>query len=330
MILVLVALAIGLVARRRPRAFVTWTHATSIITGLAFLISFAQATNVHHGGTPGMSRYALWLVPLAIPWLADADALGSIVWTRIAWTGAVVSALICAFAFHPAVPQYARQPTVLADFLWTRAPTWYNPLPEIFAEILNGGETRAVPVATANCEKVLITGEADRGTWPLPCFPQTVPQWCTRPGALCYANRLGSSYQFVRAPGGLLSLSGFEYDASRVWPRETEAIVRALFSEWQWWTWRPNTDPDNVLRASHDVNVLELEGPRRWVFVLRHAGPDAGMAFRLPGHATGAIVDAATGQTLAHLEYDGEPFDRWDVRLPSGFDVLLLSLTPAS
>jgi hypothetical protein len=329
MLVVLFAGATWIVLRRNPRALLTWTHATAVIAGAAFLMSFAQATNVHHGGTPGMSRYAVWLVPLTIPFFADAHALATRSWKRVAWGGALASALICTFMFHPAVPQLGRDPTALADWLWTHRPGWYNPLPEVFAEVLTGDETRAVPVATANCEKVLIAGNADGGVWPIPCFPQTLPQWCTRPGALCYANRVGSTYQFVRPPGGALALSGFGYESGRAWPRDAEPFVRALFSEWEWWTLRPNMEPDNVLRASNDVRVLELEGPHRWVFVLRHPGPAASMAFRLPGHATGAIVDASTGRTLTQLQYDGEPFERWEVRLPTGFDVLLLSLTPA-
>ncbi len=35
------------------------------------LFAFAQTMNVNHGGTPGMSRYALWFIPLAAP-LFDA------------------------------------------------------------------------------------------------------------------------------------------------------------------------------------------------------------------------------------------------------------------
>ena len=37
-----------------------------------FLFAFAQAPNANSGGTPGMSRYALWLLPLAVL-LLDRD-----------------------------------------------------------------------------------------------------------------------------------------------------------------------------------------------------------------------------------------------------------------
>ena len=40
------------------------------MTGVALvvgLLTFAQTPNVNHGGTPGPSRYGLWLMPLAIP-----------------------------------------------------------------------------------------------------------------------------------------------------------------------------------------------------------------------------------------------------------------------
>ena len=41
-----------------------------------FLMSFAQTGNMHHGGTPGMSRYILWLVPLGVPFLRELFAHG--------------------------------------------------------------------------------------------------------------------------------------------------------------------------------------------------------------------------------------------------------------
>ena len=46
------------------------------LTAVGFLLSFAQATNVHHGATPSISRYAIWLIPLAIPIMIRARAAG--------------------------------------------------------------------------------------------------------------------------------------------------------------------------------------------------------------------------------------------------------------
>ena len=41
----------------------------SLAAAIVLLGVVSQAPNVNHGGTPGVSRYALWFIPLAIPWL---------------------------------------------------------------------------------------------------------------------------------------------------------------------------------------------------------------------------------------------------------------------
>jgi hypothetical protein len=52
--------------RRRVTAEWAWLG-----MGVPLLFAFAQTMNINHGGTPGMSRYALWMIPLAAP-LVDA------------------------------------------------------------------------------------------------------------------------------------------------------------------------------------------------------------------------------------------------------------------
>jgi len=104
------------------------------VTASIFLFSFSRTTNVHHGGTPAVSRYALWLIPLALPLLAVLKQTDGAVWRRFLWSAAVMSALISVFAFHPSVAQNSREPTWLAAFLWTRFPALNDPLPEVFVE----------------------------------------------------------------------------------------------------------------------------------------------------------------------------------------------------
>ena len=36
--------------------------------------AISQQPNMNQGGNPDLSRYAIWLLPLALPWLLDADA----------------------------------------------------------------------------------------------------------------------------------------------------------------------------------------------------------------------------------------------------------------
>ena len=132
-LIVVVAGLVTLVRRAGARAL--WQDALIPAAAAAiFLLSFSRTTNVHHGGTPSLSRYALWLIPLAVPLLSALQRSGGRRWPRFLWTASAMSALISVLAFHPSVPQNSREPTWLATFLWTRLPAWNNPLPEVFVK----------------------------------------------------------------------------------------------------------------------------------------------------------------------------------------------------
>jgi hypothetical protein len=185
-----------------------------------FLASFAQATSLNTGGTPGIARYGLWLIPLAIPLLHEAEEVLSV---RILAPIALVSCALSLAEFHPARPVAYLAPTRLASFLWDRHPRLDNPPPEIFFERLAHvpsrmapGESlpRIAPIATTSCSKLLIIA----GAAPVACpLPQPIPPQCTPPGAYCYANRSSAGYTFRRvapplvdeeeAPGSMGSLS---------------------------------------------------------------------------------------------------------------------------
>ena len=327
MFVLVAGLAAGLVLTRKPRELLSMDTIIATVAGGAFLFSFGQATNVHHGGTPSMSRYAVWLIPLGIPFLRRSAAVGGATWRRFTWAAAVLSASVCVFVFHPAVPQYSREPTLLANFLWTKHPGWNNPLPEIFVETLVRTEEHSLPVATSNCEKVLLIGRDNGGAWPIPCFPQPLPPECSPAGSMCYANRDVAHYQFATPPGGQVVRQGYMYQPDWVWPAQAEPHVRALLGQWEWWNLKPKTQGDDVLRYVRDVHVLELEGLTRVVFVLRHPGADADIGLRLPRPTAGSLIDAMTGQTVSEVHFDGPPFERWDVKLPSEFPLLLLSFS---
>ncbi len=329
MLLVAAAGATVVVMRRHPRELLALDPVIAKLAGAAFLFSFAQATNIHHGGTPGMSRYGVWLIPLAIPVFARARALGSSGWRAFIRGTATVSAAICVFAFHPGVPQYSRERTILANFLWTKHPAWNNPLPEVFAEIQGGREDRWVPIATANCEKVLLTGRGDGAAFPVPCFPAQLPVECATRGALCYANLVGMRYQFARAPGSAVQLEGFTYQPVMAWPPEAESHVRDLLSQSQWWTLKPKAGGGSMLRQFTSVRVMELEGPRRFVFILRDTRPDARLLFRPRSKLTGVLSDGMTGETLTTVQFDGQPLEQWALYLPPNAPLLILSLWPS-
>lgn len=189
--LVAALLAVGVRARRRLNAREVWLGVAG--AGI-FLLSFAQTTNANNGATPGMSRYALWLIPLAIPVLQRADAAISPAARVWLLSLALASCAWSVVAFHPARPENYLTPTRAASILWTRWPWLDNPLPEIFAERLSGEEPARIPVGTPDCAKVLTI----EGEWPARCGSRPeVPTACRRPGALCYANRGRGGYEFV-------------------------------------------------------------------------------------------------------------------------------------
>ena len=314
--------AIVVLIRRRARELVAADVLAAAIAGVVFLLVVARNTNPHHGGTPSISRYALWLIPLAIPLLARAGAIAGIEWSRRMWGLAFVSGLISVFAFHPAVPQNSREPTWLASWLWTHHPSWYNPLPQIFIEPHTRGEDPMVPIATAGCEKILLGGNRTAGIWPIPCYPGELPAACH--GIYCYANRQGSSYTFVPPPGrdhgpGVLW-------PEVVWPPGSEPHVREVYRRWQWETLTARGRDAGWLRQPINVRVTTLSGDRRAVYILRAAKPGAALFFRPPGPMVGELVDPKTGAVLQAVSYRGAPGERWDIGLPSDHDLLILAL----
>jgi hypothetical protein len=160
-----------------------------------FLLSFTQTTNFNSGGTPGPSRYGLWLVPFAVPICAAVPSGAR--WIRVLAAAAVVW---CASSFAPNLPEQYLRPTRLAADIWRLRPGLDDPLAEVFAERVAGHERAMPPIATAGCEKVLLVGDGSGAEWPERCASVSVPDFCRDKGALCYANRTDTSYRFVPAP----------------------------------------------------------------------------------------------------------------------------------
>ncbi len=195
-----VALVAALVyaCRRVPRNLRAADHLAATGIAAALLIVFAQTTNFNSGGTPGPSRYGLWLLPLALPFLGDVPE-------RAAWgRGLALASLIwCCVVFAPRRPDHYLQPTPIASRLWSTWPALDNPVAEVFAERVSGREpSPPPPVATADCSKVLLAGRDGQPAWPSRCTPAPAPAFCLESGALCYANRSGAGYGFSRAPSG--------------------------------------------------------------------------------------------------------------------------------
>ena len=170
-------------------------------TAVVMLFIVTQPPNLNHGGTRSMSRYALWLVPLAIPLLAQFDR--SARWARGALLALAAGSLLVALGeYHPRMGQRYLTPTAIAGWIWCHWPAATNPLPEVFAERTAHFEgAGVVPTATARCEKALLVGDGDPvGAWPLWCRPVEVPSSCSLAGAYCYANLTRAGYSFAGAP----------------------------------------------------------------------------------------------------------------------------------
>jgi hypothetical protein len=186
--LVAVALA-GVVAAFRQRA---WADLAIVSVGTAVvLVASTQTPNVNHGGTPGMSRYGVWLVGLGLPLVLRGDGVVLARW-RTVYAGVVIlSVLFAAYMFRPRLGDAGTRPspTRLAMLVWTRAPALDNPLPEVFAERVGHVDGAAeIPVATDRCEKALVFGVGASVIWPASCAPREAPAACVEYGALCYAN----------------------------------------------------------------------------------------------------------------------------------------------
>jgi len=313
---------------RRPRELLASDVLAAGVAAAVFLFSFAQSANFHHGGTPSMSRYALWLVPLLIPLLGRAARLGGRLWTAGLWSVALVSAVVCVFMFHPRMPENSREPTFLAEYLWTKHPGWNNPLPEVFVETITGTEDPWLPVTTDRCEKVLLSDRGDGERWPIPCFPAETPQACLVPGVLCYANLEDGRYRFAQADiqGG----QRFKVRRELLWPASAEARVRKLFIEFEWWRLHLAGADVPVLRSSHGAErVWVYEGPDRYIFVILRPGPDAELLLRLPQRMRGRLVDVGEAGLGQEIQFDGAPHEMWHVPLPAGSKVLVLALASA-
>jgi len=306
-----------LLALRAPRRLVSPGIAAAAASAawLAFVAS--MATNVNHGGTPGLSRYATWFIPLAIPLFHEVDR---VLGRRVAWMAlpAVASAALGVWAFHPARAEAADRPTRLASFLWTRHPSFDNPLPEIFAERLRGLDENWLPVATAGCEKILLPGRGGRDSvWPMPCVPATPPARCQAPGATCYANRTRTGYEFVSTRVSTPQV--FRLARSATWPASAEPYVAEALATLAWWNMsaRQSGDSDAVIQASRHVgHVVIWQAANRFFALAVDVGPDAELTAQVPQEMSASFT--LESGPIAGMRVRLSPGSgRQTVRLPS-------------
>ena len=173
------AVIVGTLLFQAPRRLIDVDTLFALVVGALFLASFSQTKNYSHGGTPMISRYALWLIPLVVPFLRRAEEVTA---PRMHRATVFMIALSCAWSlatFHPDRPEEGGT-SALATWIWTHHPSLDRPLPEVFVERVRGSERPwQLPVATAGCTKLLLMGRGDTGR----CGRFRVfPRWC-RPSA---------------------------------------------------------------------------------------------------------------------------------------------------
>jgi hypothetical protein len=314
------AIAVGVYARSRLFEAEVWL---SLGAAALFLLSFAQSTNVNNGATPGMSRYGLWLIPLAIPLLERASVVLPARPARRWFVPlAVASCLWCLFAFQPRQPETYCAPTRIASVIWARWPSLDNPLPEIFAERLSAAEPGLAPVATPGCTKVLLI----EGQWPVPCPPHGVPPACLSPEALCYANRRNGGYDFVAVPRP--GFYTFERRRTWAWTAPAATGIERVLSRVQEWR-----DLRQVARSGQGVMLLDAdkvswtygwESDREMLVYVRQPRPGASLTLRLPETMVGALLDVETGAQLEPLRIEGRPPELTRLAIPTGRAVALV------
>jgi hypothetical protein len=274
----------------------------SVAVSAVFLLSFSQIPNVNHGGTPGISRYGLWLVPMTLPVFALCD--GREHRPRLAWLGAITlaSCLWCVLFFHPRAQADYLQPTAFARILWTRFPSVDNPLPEVFIERLIGhGDESWLPIATSHCEKVLLLGDGrPEPPWPVPCAPVRAPWSCQSAGSHCYANLSRAGYRFATAPRQTGYAPGFG-QATWVWTETSAAAVRRKLAEVDWGALKIGrfTDPTPIVRRFDSIDwVYMLRSDRQFLVYLSRPGTHAVLRIETAAPMSGRLVDLETGATL--------------------------------
>ena len=285
-LLLAVVLAAIALAKMKTAQFDKDTLILLVGTAAVILLIVTQPTNLNHGGTRSVSRYALWLVPLAIPLLAQFDR--SARWARGALLALAAGSLLVALAdYHPRMRQRYVTPTPIADWLWRHWPAATNPLPEVFAERTAHFEgAGVVPTATARCEKALLVGDGSPvGAWPLWCRPMEVPPSCSLAGAYCYANQTPGGYSFVTAP----RQRGFDGRKPVAWywsGSPSDGLVRLLAGiPWERLRLADQRETKAIFdgrrslgrvrgRINEEILLVWIEGPREEAWLSLHPGRD--------------------------------------------------------
>jgi hypothetical protein len=287
----------------------------ALVTAGSLLAVFAQTTNVNHGGTPGPSRYGLWLIPLALPLVLETERdLGPR--QRRAWAVLCASSFVFSLVvFAPRRPEAHLAPSSVAAWVWRHAPSLDSPLPEIFVERVVGRDgALRLPVATSDCDKVLAVRRGTGAWWPIRCAPSADPPPSPSP-KLRYANRAGSGWRWAPVPDQPAFRPERTDEAAWTPPRDGES--RRLLGALEWDGLReiavgdPRSDVSSRRRTGR---LVAYQGAGVLLVWVPRPRPEAELRADLAGPAWGAVFDASSGATLERLAGEGTV----TVRLPPG------------
>jgi hypothetical protein len=304
---------LGVSVTTKRRAAQADTVVLLALVSALLLVVVALPANLNHGGTRGVSRYALWLVPLCVAPLLTLAREG-----RGRGVLAALGAGSLALAlgdYHPRTQERYLTPSLVAGWLWQHQPGMNDPLPEVFAERTAGVEGElALPAATEGCEKALLVGDGTpQARWPLWCRPHELPPECRPEGTFCYANRRGAGLRFARAP----RQPAFEASRPRAWfwtGSPSDDLVRLLSRFTPSTVW--NADPGRqdqlfagrrrlgptAARINRESTLVWLTRPRRGAWVAIEPGPRRRAVLVDPVRARileSVTVDSATPTRLA-------------------------------
>jgi hypothetical protein len=274
---------------------------------MILLAGYAQSMNVNHGATPGINRWTLWLMPWLLliapahPRIAVKGARHAIV---LLLTALSVSWSI--WFFRPGLPEVYRYPTYVASWLWTHAPTWYAPAPEIFAERVSHREAPILPIAWQGCTIVLVMG----GEWPVPCLPTApTPAMCRSPESLCYAmpGRVPSGHASAErttfVPVGTRSFPAVS--AARRWAADAPFMValrERVAAGMQQDPELREEAADVVVRASEGVSWTHAwRGSHLLLIYLEDVRSGASIRMRVGADYRGVLIDLDQNQKLADI-----------------------------
>lgn len=131
---------------------------------LAAIYSHSSTVNLNSGGSPGMSRYALWYIAPLYPLILLS--IWGIERSRLA-VGGLLAATVCSAVLltgrsWPSRPENVATPSFASRIVQQFVPFLYTPPPEVFRERFGGiGESAGLgAVVGPDCRKVLIIGSA--------------------------------------------------------------------------------------------------------------------------------------------------------------------------